>query len=117
MLPDDLIRLRHIRDACEEAISFVQGLEQADLERDRILSLALVKCVEIIGEAASQLSAEIRLQYPYVPWRAAISMRNRLTHGYFDVDLGRVWDTVTTDIPPYLAQVEAILRTEDLPHQ
>jgi uncharacterized protein with HEPN domain len=78
-----------------------------------VLSLAVVKCIEIVGEAASQLSVEFRQQQSQIPWRAAISMRNRLTHGYFDIDFGRVWDTVTTDFPPFLALIQSLLESED----
>jgi uncharacterized protein with HEPN domain len=117
MSPDDLIRLKHIRDGCQEAIFFLTGRERNALANDRILSLALVKCIENVGEASSQLSAEFRLQHAQIPWRAAISMRNRLAHGYFDIDLGRVWDTVKTDIPPFLAQIEDVLRDEEQSRQ
>jgi uncharacterized protein with HEPN domain len=62
MSPEDSIRLQHILDACSEAIAFLQGLDQPAFEQDRVLSLAVVKCIEIVGEAASQLSVEFRQQ-------------------------------------------------------
>ena len=106
---DDPTRLRHMADACREARGFVAGKARPDLDHDRMLTLALVKCVEIVGEAANGVTGEFRAAHPEVPWRGAIAMRNRLVHGYFDVDLDRVWDTVTKELPPLLAQVEGLM--------
>ena len=68
--------------------------------------LALVKDVEIIGEAASRVSAETRMEWPDIPWLDIVAMRHRLTHGYFDIDPDIVWSTVTDDLPPLIAQLE-----------
>lgn len=86
-------------DAAREAIAFATGRSRADLDRDRMLGLAVVKDVEIVGEAASRVSAETRAAHPEIPWAQIVGMRNRLTHAYFDVDLQVVWDTVTGDLP------------------
>ena len=86
MRPDDQIRLQHMLDACREASSFVAGRRRTDLGQDRMLLLALAKCIEILGEAASHVSGETRAMIPDIPWRSVIAMRNRLIHGYFDVD-------------------------------
>ena len=68
--------------------------------------LALVKDVEIIGEAASRVSAETRMEWPDIPRLDIVAMRHRLTHGYFDIDPDIVWSTVTDDLPPLIAQLE-----------
>jgi uncharacterized protein with HEPN domain len=113
MLPkDDLIRLRHMVDAAREAMSFAQGRTRSELNRDRMLALSLVKSIEIIGEAASRVSADVRAESPEIPWSSTIAMRNRLIHAYFDVDLDRLWDTVTDDLPPLVAALEKILYAE-----
>lgn len=109
MCKDDVIRLRHMRDAALEARSFVSGKRRADLEQDRMLTLSLVKCIEIIGEAAAQMSEDGRKELPEIPWPSIIGMRNRLIHAYFDVDLDRVWDSVVDDLPPLLAEIKRIL--------
>ena len=68
--------------------------------------LAIVKAIEIIGEAASQVGPSIRAQLPNIPWPAIITMRHRLVHAYFDVNLDIVWSTVQDDLPELLAQLE-----------
>lgn len=87
MPKSDRIRLQHMLDAAREALSFVRGKTREDLDRDRLLVLALVKAIEIIGEAACQVSSETRSQIPEVPWEDIIGMRHRLVHAYFDIDL------------------------------
>lgn len=109
MRPDDAIRLRHMLDAAREAMSFAAGRSRDDLERDRMLVLAIVKDVEIIGEAASRATAAAQAAHPEIPWAQIIAMRNRLIHAYFDVDLQVVWDTVTEDLPQLVALLEPLV--------
>lgn len=115
MQRDDRLRLQHMLDASQEAVRFTQGKNRDELDHDRVLALALVKLIEIVGEAASRVTAESQRAHPNVPWRDIVAMRNRLIHGYFDVDLDRVWDTVTDDFPPLLALLEDALTPPTLP--
>lgn len=108
----DATRVQHMVDAARDALSFISGHSRSDLDANRMLTLAVVKCIEIIGEAASQVSTECRTQYPTVPWRQAIGTRNRLIHAYFDVDLDIVWETVTRNLPPLVDASEQILAQE-----
>jgi len=87
MRRDDVIRLRHMLDATEEALSFARGRSREDLRIDRQLVLALVKEVEIIGEAAYRISQETRESLQEIPWEDIIGMRHRLVHAYFDINL------------------------------
>jgi uncharacterized protein with HEPN domain len=96
-------------DAANEALEFVRGKQRSDLDTDRKLVLSLVKELEIIGEAAGKVSAEIRSQYGAIPWQDISGMRNRLIHAYFDVDLDVVWSTVSKDLPILKADLEKIL--------
>ena len=96
-------------DATSEALEFVQGKRRSDLDTDRKLVLSLVKELEIIGEAAGKVSAEIRTQYGAIPWQDISGMRNRLIHAYFDIDLDVVWTTVTKDLPLLKTELETIL--------
>ena len=112
MPKDDLIRLRHMLDAARETIALAQSQRREDLARDRKLALALVKCIEIIGEAASKVTAATRSEHPSLPWADIVGMRNRLIHAYFDIDLDRVWDTVVADLPPLVAELRNILPPE-----
>jgi uncharacterized protein with HEPN domain len=109
MTPEDRIRIRHMLDAIKEALCFVKGLSREDLEDNRMLTLAIIKELEIIGEAASKLSSEFKADQPHIPWIDIIGMRNRLTHGYFDIDLDRVWDTVLEDLEPLRDELEKIV--------
>jgi len=106
MRKDDAIRLRHMLDAAHEAIEFVQGRTRVDLNGDRKLVLALVKDVEIIGEAAYQVSQTARNQLTDIPWDDIIGMRHRLVHAYFDINLDILWRTVQDDLPPLIAELE-----------
>ena len=87
LLKDDPTRLRHILEAAEEAILFSEGLNRDDLESNRAIQFAIVRCIEIIGEAAARLSQELRDAHPRIPWRKMIATRNRIVHAYFDLDL------------------------------
>ena len=109
MQKDDRIRLQHMLDAVNEALSFIQGKIRADLDKERMLVLSLIRELEIIGEAASKVSLDTRSQTSAVPWQDITGMRNRLIHAYFDVDLDTVWSTVTKDLPLLKAELQKIL--------
>ncbi len=113
MRGDDRTRLQHMLDAAREACFFASGQTRESLDTDRKLALSLVRDIEIIGEAASRVSDECQNENPLVPWRNIVAMRNRLIHAYFDVDLDRVWDTVTEDLPPLITTLETSLSSED----
>lgn len=107
---DDETRLRHIKDAAAEALSFVKNRTREDLDNDRMLSLALVRLIEIIGEAANNVSESNQAKYNQIPWRQIIGMRNRIIHAYFDVDLEIVWQVITQDLPPLLIEVKKAIK-------
>ena len=113
----DQIRLRHMLDAAVEARSFAAARSVDDLLADRILLLALVKSIEIIGEAASRMGPATRARHPEIPWTDIVGMRNRLIHAYFDIDALRVWDTVTDDLPPLISALTAILGDDKDPER
>jgi uncharacterized protein with HEPN domain len=91
---DPKARLLHMRDYAQKALAMVEGQPRASLDNDEKLRLALTHLVELIGEAADHVPAEIQAQYPEIPWPKAISMRHRLIHGYDFVDYDILWDTV-----------------------
>lgn len=102
MRPEDEVRIRHLVDAATKAVAYATDRTRRDLDNDELLRLALTKLVEIVGEAAKQVSPETRHVYPAVPWRAAARMRDRLIHHYFDINLDVLWQTVTADLPQLL---------------
>ncbi len=99
MREDDRVRVKHMIDAAESIAQFIHGRARADLDKDLLLQFAVLRAVEIIGEAASRVSSETQSNTPQVPWRTIIAMRNRLIHGYFEIDTEIVWKTVTEEIP------------------
>lgn len=109
----DWIRLRHMHDAIKEASSFIRGQSLKELTGDRKLLLALIKDIEILGEAASHISPAFRSQHPEIPWDLIVATRNRLIHGYFNVDAMVVWKTVTEDLPPLQKQLKKLLHQTD----
>lgn len=112
MLKSDRIRLQHMLDAAQEALAFAQEATRETLERDRKLTLALVKDIEIIGEAAYQVSEATRRQLPEIPWEDIIGMRHRLVHAYFDINLEILWNTVVEDLPPLIDALQKALEEE-----
>jgi len=113
MRKDDLIRLTHMFEAARQALSFAEGKSRSDLNQDRMLTFSLIKAIEIIGEAASKVTPETRRKNPAIPWNDIISMRNRLIHVYFNINLDRVWDTITSDLPALVKELEKILAQEE----
>ncbi|MBN2305190.1 MAG: DUF86 domain-containing protein [Anaerolineae bacterium] len=113
MNKDDRVRLQHMLDAAQEAIEFLRGETRDVLDTDRKLVLALVKDIEIVGEAASRISKDCQQENSQIPWPQIVSMRNRLIHAYFDIDLETVWKTVQEDLPPLITELEGILADED----
>jgi len=105
MQPEDKVRIMHLVDAARTAEQFVEGRERGDLDSDEMLRLALTKLVEIVGEAAKQVSPQGRDELPDVPWSAAARTRDRLVHHYFDIDLEVLWHTVTEDLPALLGRL------------
>ncbi|MDI6751707.1 MAG: DUF86 domain-containing protein [bacterium] len=112
MQKDDIIRIQHMLDAARESILFCQNKRRGDLDSDRMLALSLIKSIEIIGEAATKVSGTTRDKYPEVPWTIIVTMRHRLIHGYFDIDLDRVWDTIRNDLPLLIIALEKIVCQE-----
>jgi len=110
MTKSDRVRVHHILDAAKEAIEFLKDKSRKDLDADRKLSLALVRLLEVIGEAARGISPEFREKHSKIPWKQMMGMRNRLIHGYYDINLDIIWETVTKDLPPLVSQLEKILK-------
>jgi uncharacterized protein with HEPN domain len=109
MRKDDVVRIRHMLDAANECLLFTKGKSRTSLNTDRQLVLALTKSVEILGEAAARISKETRDCSPQIPWNSIVSMRNRLIHAYFDIDLDILWKTIIEDIPPLIPKIENLL--------
>ena len=112
MQRDDPVRLRHMLDAARESLFFAENKTRSDLDADRKLVLALVKDIEIIGEAAANVTDRCQENMPQIPWSNITGMRNRLVHAYFDINLDILWKTVIEDLPPLVDELEKIVPPE-----
>jgi uncharacterized protein with HEPN domain len=106
---DDLTRLRHMLDAATEACEMMAAENRAALNSDRKLALALVRLIEIVGEAATNVSKDQQSALTEIPWRELVGMRNRIVHAYFDIDLDIVWQTINEDFPFLISKLERFL--------
>ena len=109
MHADELVRIHHMLEAARQAVGFAQGRSRSELVPNPMLALALVRCIEIIGEAATHVGERTRRQFSQIPWDNIVGMRNRIVHTYFDINLDIVWATVTNDLPPLIAELEKIV--------
>ena len=106
---DPTVRLLHMRDHAEKAVAMAKGQTRKDLDTDEKLRLALTHLVELVGESASQVTAEVQAKHPEIPWPKVISMRHRLIHGYDFVDYDILWDTITRSLPGLIETLNRIL--------
>lgn len=105
----DKNRLEHIKAAMERIDRYAKGKSFSAFVADDMMYYAIVKNIEIIGEAANMLTKEFRENHPATPWKLVSGMRNYIVHEYFQVDNKVVWDVVTTDLPALQKQVESYL--------
>lgn len=107
-LPD---YLGHMRQAAIDALGFVEGMTRNDFLADKRTQQAVILSIVVIGEAATKImdcDAEFVQANAGIPWRNMRGMRNRIAHGYFDVNLDVVWDTVQTALPRLLEQLQGV---------
>jgi uncharacterized protein with HEPN domain len=109
MKPDNETRLRHILDAALEAMDFSKELTVQTLPENRMAVLAILRSLEIIGEAAAHITPEFQSDHPEIPWEKITGMRNRLIHAYFDIDYDTVWSTVKSDLPVLIEQLKKVI--------
>ena len=112
---DDTVRLKHMLEHAREAVAMIEGKERADLRSERMLELSLIRLIEVVGEAAGRVSPEGQTKYSSIPWPQVIGIRNRLIHGYNQVDLDILWDTIEEDLPPLITELENILGASSVP--
>ncbi len=102
---DDRDHLCDIRQAAEKAIAFVSGMDYAAFAGDEKTVFAVVRALEVLGEAAKRISQNVRERHPAVPWRSMAGIRDKLIHDYVNVDLEVVWKTVRDDLPTLIPAV------------
>ena len=109
ILREDRIRLMHMTESARRAVRIASGLTAASLEADEVRLLAVVKSIEIIGEASIKVSEATQQRLPAIDWLGIRQMRNRLIHGYDTIDPARVWDALSIDVPPLIDEIERAL--------
>ncbi len=109
---DPMVRILHMRDYSQKALTIVEGKRREDLDKDEKPALALTHLVEIIGEAANQVPQDIKSKYSEIPWPKVVGIRNRLIHGYESVDYDILWDTVNYNLPDLISALNRILTKE-----
>lgn len=102
----DQQRLAHIHEAIHEILSYTKNIGFNEFKRNSMIRFATVKQIEIIGEAAKNISESTRQQYPGIAWKEIIGLRNLLTHEYFGIDIQLIWQIIQIDIPELKLNLE-----------
>ena len=105
----DSVFIAQMVEAAEAALEFTDGQTAESFASDRLVGYAVVRAVQLVGQAAHSVSAELQAAHAEIPWREMIGMRNVVVHDYADVDLSLVWKTVREDLPGLIERLDAIL--------
>jgi uncharacterized protein with HEPN domain len=106
---DDLVLLGDMLDAASRAQRLAAGVDKASYDANDTLQLALTRLVQIVGEAAREVSEHARSSLPQIPWPLIVGMRHRLVHDYRNVDLDILWNVVTVNLPPLIEALETVV--------
>lgn len=109
MLPSNLELLRHILDEAAFVLGATEGKDKDEVISDPLLSRAIIRSLEIIGEACTKLNPDFKALHPQIEWRKMAGTRNRLIHDYFGVDYDIVWDIIISKLPPLKENIEEII--------
>lgn len=114
MLPErDRVFIVQMVEAVSAALEFTEGQSRESFCGDRLVGFAVVRAIQLVGQAARNVSEEVQAAHPEIPWREMIGMRNVVVHDYADVDLGLVWKTVREDLPGLIDRLNALLGQGD----
>ncbi len=108
----DEARLLDVLLACREALEFIRGVSRDEFLKDRKLQTALCMELEIIGEAARSISDDFKISHPEIPWRDIVSLRHRIVHEYFRLDLETIWQIAQRDVPDLMDRLEPLVPPE-----
>lgn len=105
---DSIVYISDMLDYCESAISFISGLNYSSFIKDEKSIFAVIRAIEVIGEASKKVPKSLKIKYDNIPWREIAGMRDKLVHEYFGINEKVVWNTVKHDIPALKQQIEVI---------
>jgi uncharacterized protein with HEPN domain len=108
VLDKDIVYVKHIKEAIGKIFDYVANVNYEKFEKDSILQDAVIRQLQIIGEAARRISPESTQKFNSVPWKEVVGMRHKLVHDYFGVDLEQVWQAVTIDLINFKNEIEKI---------
>ncbi|HET6378722.1 MAG TPA: HepT-like ribonuclease domain-containing protein [Methylocella sp.] len=109
MPPEDRTRILHMIESADAVARFIAGRRREDLDNDLMLLFALVRAVEVFGEAAARVSAATQAANPEIPWPQIVATRNRLVHAYFDIDRNILWKAATEEIPALVPTLKTLV--------
>ena len=108
MKKEPLIFIKHILESIKNIESFSQGLSKNKFEKDRLKQSAIIREIEIIGEAVKNLPIEFTVKYPYVEWSKIAGTRDKIIHHYFGIDSDIIWDIIKHDLPDLKKEIKKI---------
>jgi len=108
----DLVYIHHMLDFSRQAVDFLRNRRRSDMDSDAMLALAVTRLIELIGEAARKASPALKEQCPAIPWSQIIGTRDRLAHGYIEIDYDIIWQIVKENLPSLIKQLEKLLAEE-----
>lgn len=109
MLPSSIELVKHIIDEVSFILNAVKGKDKESVINDPVLSRAIIRSLEIVGEASTKLDPEFKGAYPHIEWRKMANTRHRLIHDYFGVDYDIIWDIITTKLPDLETDIQSII--------
>jgi uncharacterized protein with HEPN domain len=112
MKKDDSVYLRHIMDAFVQIERYTEGVSHDEFIKNSLIQDGVIRQLEVMGEASRNLSEDMRNEYPHIPWRQMISLRNRMIHAYFNVNLQIIWEIIQGDIPNLKKDIKHVLEIQ-----
>ena len=113
MKKKDIVYILHIRDAIDLILEYTKDLNRKDFNSKQIIQDAVIRRIAIIGEAVKNISMNFREKYSEIAWKKIAGIRDKVIHGYFNVDIVRVWTVIIKDIPVLKKRIEEIINKEE----
>ena len=113
MRKKDIVYIKHIRDAIELILDYTKELNESDFNAKVIVQDAVIRRIQVIGEAVKNVSTAFREKNSEIPWTKIAGMRDKIIHGYFNVDIDIVWEVIVKDIPTFKKKIMEIIKKEE----